>query len=98
MYRNSTILFHQSKWSFSSSVKRIVLSSQQVNENQRTTNRFCRSAPMVWCADRSITMWSYKGEYRMFSHVGNAKMSANENLESNHGEYGEGDDDRHKVA
>jgi putative flippase GtrA len=32
IYRNSITFLHSSRWSFSNSVERIVLSSQQVNE------------------------------------------------------------------
>src|SRR3712207_964174 len=56
IYRNSITFLHSSRWSFSNSVKRIVLSSLQVNENQPTTSRLCCSSPLVWCGACSIAM------------------------------------------
>src|SRR5829696_9089805 len=58
IWRNSITFFHSSRWSLCHSVKRIVLSSQQVNEDQPTTSRLCWSVPLTWCGDRSVALWS----------------------------------------
>src|SRR5215208_5204232 len=57
-YLNSTTLFHLSRWSFRSSVKRIVLSSQQVKENQPTTRRPRWPVPPIRYGDRSVDIFS----------------------------------------